>query len=545
MTSLRELHRELPAAPSASTLISCGNQRYVHLGIVIVCALITRIAYLYSPAGRIGDGDEAIFGLMAQQIASLAEFPIYCWGAQYAGAFVSYAAAPLFVLFGSSFVVLRLPMLLMATIASSLYYLFLERLAGPTLALVGSLVLAVAPMIVVHYTMAAYGGYGETILGITLLLFLAQRAEADSKDGRTGAWPWLLGLTSGFFFYTLFLILPAILAFAVPPLLAVAANRRRRIFEFLTGTLVGLSPLIIHNILEPGGTIFRAVGRSLSVGRTDLQTPYGELVWHVVIQKATYWYDWLLAAPRLFGEFVVSGRGADHIGPMAGAALIVFLLVFGIRSLARSQGLTPETLQYRRCALFLVFLIGFQWIANLDRARHLLPLILVIPVAAFALANSRRAWQRSAVAGLLLFVAVQVPGLLLGFQRKGFDPAPTVSHLETIGVREFYGSYHTTYPIAFVAADRFVGAPLLPPGTRLVVDRRPQYTQRVTESPSPAFIFARNEAMAEELFRTFLRDNHISFRRSADESAAVYFGFSRRVAMEVSPDGTRFVLRER
>ena len=67
----------------------------------------------------------------------------------------------------------------------------------------------------------------------------------------------------------------------------------------------------------------------------------------------------------------------------------------------------------------------------------------------------------------------------------------------------------------------------------------------MTESPSPAFIFARNEAMAEELFRTFLRDNHISFRRSADESAAVYFDFSRRVAMEVSPDGTRFVLRER
>jgi hypothetical protein len=520
------------------------NQRNLHLGIIICLTLITRLAYLCSPAGQIGDADEAVFGLMAIKIAAFEEFPIYCWGAQYAGAVISYAAAPLLAIFGPSFTLLRLPMLPIAVLTASIYYLFLERLAGSIAALAGSLFFVFAPIVVIRHTMAAYGGYGETLLGFALILLLGRTVEPTSENGHTHAWPMLLGLVCGFFFYILFLMLPAILAFALSPLLSISKARRRHLVRFSAGALLGISPLIIHNIRETGGTILRAAGRSLSVDRADLHAPHSELAWRVILQKATFCYEWIRSAPRLFGEYVVSGVASDTVVETAGTILIAVLLVFAVRAFACRRQFGQEFLQYRRFALFLALLIGFQWVANLNRARHLLPLLLVIPVAALALTQPHTVRRRLVVIGLVVLALAQIPGWALGFHEQAFNPYPLAGYLRDIGVRTFFGSYYTTYPVTFVTMERIVGAPLLPSNEGIVVDRRPQYTRRVIDSPSPAFVFTRNEKYSEERFRAFLRLNNISFRSLTVESAVVYSDFSQRVSMSNSPDGFQFAVRQ-
>lgn len=39
---------------------------------------------------------QAVFGMMAQKIEALEEFPLYCWEAHYAGAPVAYLGAVIF-----------------------------------------------------------------------------------------------------------------------------------------------------------------------------------------------------------------------------------------------------------------------------------------------------------------------------------------------------------------------------------------------------------------------------------------------------------------
>ena len=155
-----------------------------HILIITGLVLVTRVGFFCSPAGRIGDADEAVFGMMAQAIGSMKEFPLYCWEAQYAGTLVSYIAALIFHFFGSGFIQLRLAMLPAAIITCVLYYHILRKLFGPNEALVGGLFLVFCPYLVLHNTMAAYGGYGETYLGTCLIILLSWKTHQMNSTGK-------------------------------------------------------------------------------------------------------------------------------------------------------------------------------------------------------------------------------------------------------------------------------------------------------------------------------------------------------------------------
>ena len=129
------------------------NTRF-HILLIIFVVLTTRILYLLSPTGQIGDADEAVFGMMAQKIQALEEFPIYCWGAHYAGAPVSDIAAAIFYFFGSGFVQLRSAMLPAALFTPILFYFVYRELVGSSLALVSALFLVFCPFLVLRHTMA-------------------------------------------------------------------------------------------------------------------------------------------------------------------------------------------------------------------------------------------------------------------------------------------------------------------------------------------------------------------------------------------------------
>src|SRR5438067_5439978 len=79
----------------------------VGLGVALFAGLALRLAVIASPLGEL-DGDEAVVGLMARHIAFLGDRPVFYYGQPYLGSLEAFSSAPLFRLFDSSTVLLKL-----------------------------------------------------------------------------------------------------------------------------------------------------------------------------------------------------------------------------------------------------------------------------------------------------------------------------------------------------------------------------------------------------------------------------------------------------
>src|SRR5687768_9387226 len=128
------------------------------LAALVLVGLVVRLAIIVSPLGEI-DGDEAVVGLMARHIAFLGERPVFYYGQPYLGSLEAFSAAPLFVLFGSSTLVLKL-----VPTAYSLGFLVLSallarRIFGIGPALATAAYLAIPPSMWAVWSTKARGGY--------------------------------------------------------------------------------------------------------------------------------------------------------------------------------------------------------------------------------------------------------------------------------------------------------------------------------------------------------------------------------------------------
>src|SRR6267378_8255777 len=79
----------------------------IGLTVALLVGLAVRLAVMASPLGEL-DGDEAVVGLMARHIAFLGDRPVFYYGQPYLGSLEAFSAAPLFRLFDSSTVLLKL-----------------------------------------------------------------------------------------------------------------------------------------------------------------------------------------------------------------------------------------------------------------------------------------------------------------------------------------------------------------------------------------------------------------------------------------------------
>src|SRR6267378_1345855 len=79
----------------------------IGLTVALLVGLALRLAVIASPLGEL-DGDEAVVGLMARHIAFLGDRPVFYYGQPYLGSLEAFSAAPLFLLLGSSALLLKL-----------------------------------------------------------------------------------------------------------------------------------------------------------------------------------------------------------------------------------------------------------------------------------------------------------------------------------------------------------------------------------------------------------------------------------------------------
>jgi hypothetical protein len=178
----------------------------------LTAGALVRLALLAVPRAW---HDEATTGLMGLAVLR-GRFPVYFFGQPFMGALDAYLAAPLYLVFGTSFVTLKLlPVLLSvawACLAARLGWI----LAGPRAAWWTAVLLAVPPDFLLYWAHQARTHYPLGLVLGTLALLLAHRA-ASAPRPRAGAVFGVLGLVLGLGFWTNFLVLvflPAVLLLA-------------------------------------------------------------------------------------------------------------------------------------------------------------------------------------------------------------------------------------------------------------------------------------------------------------------------------------------
>src|SRR5579859_6114213 len=222
------------------------------LAIAVALGLALRLAVIGSPLGEI-DGDEAIVGLMARHIAFLGEFPVFYWGQPYLGSLEAFSAAPLFRLFDSGTLLLKL-----VPTAYSLGFLGLSavlarRLFGTAAALATAAYLAVPPATWAVWSTKARGGYAELLfLGQALLLVTLMQARAPRRRLAL-----LWGILAGLAFWThplaIVYILPTVAFLLLARRTLAGRGRRKTVAELglgVLGAILGMAPLIVENLRD-------------------------------------------------------------------------------------------------------------------------------------------------------------------------------------------------------------------------------------------------------------------------------------------------------
>jgi hypothetical protein len=114
--------------------------------------------------------------------------------------------------------------------------------------------------------------------------------------------------------------------------------------------------------------------------------------------------------------------------------------------------------------------------------------------------------------------------------------------MQTLNIREFYGSYWIVYPIMFSSDTELVGSPSLVSANETFSDRRPHYTKQVNQASSPGFVFKIGEEQLEKKFQYFIRQNEIAASTIQVEGVKIYYQLSRPVHALVKKNSVTYFI---
>ncbi|HEU5441867.1 MAG TPA: hypothetical protein VFU88_21485, partial [Ktedonobacterales bacterium] len=212
------------------------------------------------------DSDEAVVGLMARHVLHNGELPDFFWGQFYLGPLQAYLAAPIFAVFGSSLLALRLPVLLLTLGLLAAVYALGRAAYGRAVGLLALAWLALGPPFALIRTLVADGGHQEMLLLAALVLLgvwdrlrrpavsTALPAERHARLRLLGFYL-LLGAAMGLGFWSDPLMLPVLLV----ALVVLAAGRPRELFSpaglaLVLGACLGAFPFLLFNVTTGGAS---------------------------------------------------------------------------------------------------------------------------------------------------------------------------------------------------------------------------------------------------------------------------------------------------
>jgi hypothetical protein len=190
-----------------------GLSHFLPIVLIVVLAIALRVALLAADAVPF-DGDEAVVALMAKHILQKGERPIFFYGQPYSGALDAYLTAGAYALIGPRVLGGRLVQMALFELYVVIVFLLAGRVTGSRWAASASaLLVAASTPLLATYTLVSVGGYGESLVLGTLILWLALHVTDDWAD-HLGAWA-ALGAASGLAFWVLGIAVMYLLPVAV------------------------------------------------------------------------------------------------------------------------------------------------------------------------------------------------------------------------------------------------------------------------------------------------------------------------------------------
>ncbi|WP_447972461.1 hypothetical protein [Nitrospira sp. Kam-Ns4a] len=488
--------------------------------------------------GYLLSGDDGVVALMGLHILNGAGFPLMFYGQHYMGSLDAMVAAVAFGWLGVSAKTFKLTLLLYAAATLVLVGWTAHRLWGPSRACLVVGLLAVSPA-AIRWQMDQ-PNYGMLYLLAALLMALTVRlltAPGALSGPRQTAllcgWAFVAG--AGVWMHSLILSL----ALPVPFLLWLrgALPTGRRLGLVLACALLGMGPLLLHNIVHPFATLRQFVGFFLDVSsRSEVEG----LSWlEIVLRGLRHKVDPVTVGSNLL--VAIGGyslRDYPVLATLSYPAVVAFLILVAASAVAavrkanrlgwRTWGASQEgsLLAWLLLSAFLVVVLGST------RSRYM---ALLVPLAAFLLAGRWRTGGGSRLvhqvrlgllAGLGLYLAAAGVVLTVVQPLTLPNPVPGLAQfLESNGLRLGYAGFELAYPLVVETQEAVRVSPLAGP---LVDDRYPAYTRAVEAAPSPFYIYAEGEPLGE-ILANYLRRQGIGFEDSRIAGQRVLWGLTRPV----------------
>lgn len=414
-------------------------------------------------------GDEAVVGLMAQDLRDRGRISVLFWGQQYGGTIEPLLTGVLFVVAPSTPLTLKLVPMGLALLA----WLNISRVAAREITRgAGLALLAIAatwPPVYVQLSTLAYGFYWAFLLLSSCFLALALRLMGDER--RWTDWA-LFGLTGGAMLWTT----PLAVTVGLPISVCVLVVRRhdlREIWVVIPAALVGASPWLAHSVGH--------IGSEGWLGPDITDTSYLERLWVVFtggvarmtgLDRLIGGPSWvsttlslLLLAAALAGARRITRLGSP-LGMLVAAVIVALLPLLALFPTSHAVGEARYQL-----ALWPFVLLGL--VALLPSLRP-----LVAPLIALAL-------------GVLTALHVHT------IDSAVEQPAPDVvrpvdltwatQELERLDIHHAAGDYWIIYPLAFEADGSLIVSPP-------VNSRRPAWDAQFAAAPRVAYVIVNESA---------------------------------------------------
>jgi 4-amino-4-deoxy-L-arabinose transferase-like glycosyltransferase len=511
-------------------------QKSWSLVVILIGALALRAALLTWDVVPF-DADEAIVALMACHILR-GEHPLFFYGQHYMGSLDAYLIAGAFALMGESVLAVRIVQMILFVGTMLASYAVTLRLADRQTALWVTWLLAFPPVLLTLYTAVSLGGYGETMLAGSLLLWWAHRLGHEDAERWTLWLGW--GLVAGLGFWVLGLVMVYAAPVAVWLLWRLRARAWRGYLLAALGFGVGSLPWWLGrgylSVMEIWDAAFRGAGPAggflSSVGARLFN-----LIFLGIPALLGLRFPWNITGPPLW---------------LAMPALVLYLgaLIYGLRR--RGEGIACSD-RLMLCGICGMLCLGFVLTSfGADPSgRYFLPLYL--PLFVFTadilmmLRRRMRQWVWVVLAAVLAFNLAGTFQAALAYPpgiTAHFNPVAQVDHrydealirfLRAHGGRRGYANYWVAYPIAFLSGEDVILAPRLPYKASLRYspydNRYAPYDALVEASPTVVYVttdYAGLNAMMREQFVAL----GVHFREVQIGSYHVFYDLSRRV----SPD---------
>lgn len=504
---------------------------------IVLSALGTRFTYLFHllPICR---ADEAVFGLMTEHFLEGKGFPIYLYGAHYAGALICYLAAPLFFLFGASMPLLKLTTYFFMFPTLLMIYFLTRSLTDSRTAALAALFFAVPPFLINWTGQYAGGGYPETLFFGTAVLFLTHRFLSEKMTSAQEIRRMkLLGFLNGVGTWILFSIIPYTLTAWTLIFFKKTREPLRRLFAvFSSFYAIGLLPMVIYNIQRPFATFMRLGANVMDVERSEIAGKESGELFRLAFSKIG---ARLLGFPKEFFQVIQNiwemMRMDRSLGSLATVWDVLLAASLGILFLTILFSIRKNFMKHPLSLPFLLvaWMILFLAATGLTKTRYvafMYPALAVLFASTIFQVATKR-WLGISIASVLLSANLLNHGVALKTPETEDRFGELVQFLEKKGLRYGYTDYVTAYPIVFLTRERIIASPAAGP---LNVERFPAYTEKVNQAEDLFFVFEGNSE-ASKRFEASLKSRRVSFKRGDVLDRSVYYDFSKRVAPRELP----------